>query len=115
MNFVGAERESARTDGRRKKILQFGLDLKVKWELMKDPEKDVIFQYEVGRGGNIKQVSFLYSYDFYQFLRTLTRILGSRLHAACVSSLVFIIWRWPCQMSVYLILWSNFLLENKHK
>ena len=53
--------------------------------------------------------------DFHRFLRTLTRILGSWLHAACVSSLVFIIWGWPCQMSIDLILRRNFLLENKHK
>lgn len=47
----------------RQKNTQFGLDLNVKWDLMKDSKKDVMFQYEVGRGGNIKmeQVSFFCS------------------------------------------------------
>lgn len=59
-----------------------------------------------------EQSSSLHSEDWYQFLRTLTRILSSWLHITHISSLVFIIWGWPCQMSIYLILWSNFLLEK---
>lgn len=46
------------------------------------------------------------------FSGILTRILGCLLHADHVPSLVFVIWWWPCQVSVQLIWWSNFLLEN---
>lgn len=43
---------------------------------------------------------------------TLTRILVCLLHVDHVPSLVFIIWWWSRQVSVQLILWSYFLLED---
>lgn len=46
---------------------------------------------------------------------TLTRILVCLLHVDHVPSLVFIIWWWSCQVSVQLILWSDFLLEDESR
>ena len=99
------------------KTLNFSLDLKVKWELVQDLRKMWHFHMRQGEEEMLKtEVFFFCSYDFYWFLRTLTRILSSsRLHTARASSLVFVIWGWPCQMSIYLILWSYFLLENTNE
>lgn len=60
-------------------------------------------------------VFFFHSYDLYSFRRTLTRILSGWLQTARISSLVFVVRGWPCQVSVHLILRGKFLLENTNE
>ena len=63
-----------------------------------------------------KRIALLFhNYDLYLFQRTLTRILSSWLQGARSSSLVFVVWGRPCQMSVHLILRGKFLLENTNE
>ena len=39
---------------RKRKIFKFGLDLKVIWEVVKEPKKYVTIKNEMGKRGNIK-------------------------------------------------------------
>lgn len=76
--------------------------------------------YKVGeKAGEMEQVFnsffFFHSYDLYSFRRTLTRILSGWLQTARISSLVFVVRGWPCQVSVHLILRGKFLLENTNE